>query len=393
MELTGLSGKHFIVEDNPFAHGGEGQVHRILQPVLDADKCVKIYYRGKRSKEREERLRFMIANQPKDWRGDTYTVCWPLDIVSMNGEIVGFVMPMAKEETLSLYVLCLPEILGVRHADLWNNKFDRSNSEGFLARHKLCANIAVAIYKVYSAGFYVLGDLKPQNILATITGKIYLIDTDSIQISTNQKLLFKATALTPDYAPPELKSSPLETTWDMFSLAIVFYQVLLGVHPFSSIPVDDLGEFDSLHTNITHGLFPFGSNQKKIKTTASLHKSYKNLGSDTQKLFFKTFEDGLSKPDLRTTAEEWWKTFFYEVRRLEGLAQRNPPPTKPVVSKRTPPTPVVPRYVPAKSTKSIDFVDIMSWLLILLTILMFVFVFTSSDTQEKILNYFFNIKG
>ena len=373
MQVINSSGEILTLAPHPLAAGGgEGQVHKILSPVKYKNNCVKIFYTSKRGPERENRIYFMLMNKPQELKSPTHIVCWPVDFVKNDKEFLGFVMPLADEKSISLNFLCLPEVVGLPDAAFWNNKYTRNAPQGFISRLKLCANLAVAVHRICSIGYYVLGDMKPQNVRVTHDGVIFLLDTDSIQISNDQKLLFKAGAITPDYAPPEIMKCPLSATWDRFSIAVVFYQIMLGIHPFASIPVDELGEFTSFHNNISHGLFPYGSNKNKIKSFASRHKSFDKIPASLQRLFLKTFEDGLNQPELRTSIEDWGTVFYREAIKLEKAVKVNISTTH---------TPSPPKLVGSNSIKnkpriSIGFGNFIIWLLILLSILMFVIVLT-----------------
>src|SRR5688500_8874263 len=107
-------GVEIIIEDAPFANGGEGDLFRILSPSNFKDQVAKIYKQDKRSKEREHKIKFLSQNQPQiQVHGGNYSVIWVNQVAYENGSFVGFIMPIAKGEKLEL--LCyeeLPKTLG-----------------------------------------------------------------------------------------------------------------------------------------------------------------------------------------------------------------------------------------------------------------------------------------
>lgn len=96
---------------------------------------------------------------------------------------------------------------------------------------------------------------------------------DSVQISDQNKLLYAGTAATPNYIPPEYYIAPNKdekqnSSWDDFALGVIFYQVLIGLHPYVVTPCN-LAEnaTNEIYSNITKYLFPFGENKIKFRDT------------------------------------------------------------------------------------------------------------------------------
>lgn len=89
----------------------------------------------------------------------------------------------------------------------------------------MIANISQAFYQIHQSGNYVALDIKPTNILATSTGKISIVDTDSFQIAEIDKILFPGAAATPEYCAPELKSNLLKK--DHLQYLMTYFRYLL----------------------------------------------------------------------------------------------------------------------------------------------------------------------
>lgn len=115
-------------------------------------------------------------------------------------------------------------------------------------------NLAAVLAELHKTGF-VVGDLKPDNIVIDPQGYVTLLDSDSMQFTDpSSGQVFASTAQTWDYAPPELQATdfPRSPYTDNFSLAVLILQLLLcGDHPFDGRPDD--GSEVQRRDNIRHG--------------------------------------------------------------------------------------------------------------------------------------------
>ena len=312
--LNTSNGNTIRVENEPFAKGGEGAVHRIIYPSKYAGQCAKIYYTKQRNQQKWHKIEYMVHNPPPDLTRKNHTICWPQEVLFKNGQFIGFTMPLAFDGSIQLYELCTPKFkakLGLN----WLAKFDRESKVGIEARLKLCTNLAAAIHIIHSLEYYVLVDLKPQNILVTDEGKISVIDCDSIQISNNGKIIFPARVATAEYVPPEgANINPsvdiVQPSWDQFSLAIMFYELLFGLHPYAASFTGRYQDSVTLDSKIKSGLFVHGQNKKYLSVLPPLHQNFGAIANSIRNLFVRAFENGNQMPDIRPTAEEWGKTIF-----------------------------------------------------------------------------------
>ena len=312
------------INDTPLGKGGQGAVHNITTSKYSADYCIKIYIRD--AEKMHKKIEYMVTHPPQNIRDTSFRICWPTALAyNTKKEFVGYMMPLAFPKGHDLTILSvyrskpLSQLKRIKDNVEWHNKYELDTSEGIVNRVKMLCNIAIALHTIHSTGRYVLVDLKPENIDATGAGKVSIMDTDSIQISENGKILYPATAFTPEYFAPEGKelkrlNRPFTLQCDYFAAAICFYQILTGTHPYSGTvlksPYDNCTEIADC---ISNGLFAFGEKQKYIDLPSAfnLQQNFYNLPSTIQGLFKRAFGSQASK---RPTMEEWGRTFHEIIR-------------------------------------------------------------------------------
>lgn len=320
MEIFSNNRERIIIADDAFSKGGEGTVHEVNSaPTRFSNVCVKLYHPVKRTPSLHRKIVYMTQNKPINIRSNGYIIAWPMEVVyDRYGSFVGFVMPKAYANSKKLTYLTTTDISKQLGSD-WHNNFERSNRiTSMRNRLALSHNIAVAVYQLHATGKYVLEDFKPDNVLITSRGDVTLVDMDSVQISESGIMKFPGTAATPNYMPPEHyregvgknKSVPLRTSWDSFAIGVVFYQLLLGLHPYvvnPKFPRSD--DSNDISQNVADNLFPFGNNSYKIASYSNLHNSFKILPQSLQILFLRTFSGSAS---TRPTADEWGRVTLQE---------------------------------------------------------------------------------
>jgi len=300
------------------AKGGEGEVFEILG---NSDNCIKIYHKHLRSDEKEEKIKYMVANPPSDLQGINYKICWAKDVIYKEGEFVGFMMSKAFDDSLLPYHLCQP-VIPKKLDKKWHNTFDRETFKGKTSRLKLSVNIVAAVNRIHNTKKYVIVDLKPQNLLVTALGKVSVIDMDSVQIIENKKVLFKAPVSTPEYTPPEASDIvrskiPITKDWDTFSLGVLVYEILCGIHPYvgsAKPPFDNLNTIQSkIKENLTH----VTKGESAFSMLPPLHKTFNEYSFNLKNIFKRIFchyEVGVT---VRPSSEEFGESLFNAVVILE----------------------------------------------------------------------------
>ncbi len=109
----------------------------------------------------------------------------------------------------------------------------------------LAVQLVEALVFIHSRGIY-HRDLKPSNVLMTPDGRPMLLD---FNLSLNKRLTGLPTGGTPAYMSPEqlLALDPnnqsdrpclIDQRSDLYSLGVILYELLTGVHPFEPIPLE-----------------------------------------------------------------------------------------------------------------------------------------------------------
>lgn len=272
------------------AKGGEGEVFEIIN-IPNA--LFKSYYKDMRTEERMKKLDYMCSNAPKNISNNKFLICWPTEIVYDNGEFAGFIMPKAFHASVSTYNLCQTE-LPQSFTSYWKSTYDRTSFQGRINRLMLSTNIAAAIQRIHATGTYVIADLKPQNLLITSDGKVSVIDMDSVQIANNEYVIFKAPVSTPEYTPPEAKEilksgKPISVNWDIFSLGIIIYEILCGIHPYAGTARHPYEELSTIAEKIEKNLTYIITGKSLFKVLPPPHENYTQFSIQLQNMFKSIF--------------------------------------------------------------------------------------------------------
>lgn len=191
--------------------------------------------------------------------------------------------------------------------------------------HITALNIAGIIQAIHEKG-YVLGDIKPENILVSDRALVTIINTDSFQVCDSKTgKIYYASLGSASFTPLELigkKLHPTEQTeiHDRFRLAILIHYLLFGYHSFSGEWIGEGGLPD--RTELIRKGFWYGSKKGLIplrKTVITLDVVHPEI----KRLFFKCFSDGHEAPRLRPTAKDWQHALQVAVDDLTICSQVN----------------------------------------------------------------------
>ncbi len=294
------------LREHPFGRGGEGSVYEIADPDQYHTQVAKIYHPRERNKHRELKINYLRQNRPAEH--SKLSTIWVENMLYQEEAFVGFTMAKAPG-ALDLSTLCSLR-MPAKTDQLYQERYARYQKRGLMHRMELCYQIAQAVQSIHASGKYVLVDLKPENIKVSLSGQISILDIDSIEVIEKGQLLFPAEKVSPEYAPPEMNHLDLPRQlippqWDYFSMAVVFYKLLLGLHPFTATPKARHQHLCSLEQKIQAGFFPHGSRRGYLEVIPAPHQNFYALPTGVQALFSRCFDDGLLDSAQRPSPEEW----------------------------------------------------------------------------------------
>jgi len=298
------------LEEKPFASGGEGNLHLIASPDSYHNQVAKVYHRKKRTELRFDKIKYLHEHPPKAFdEAEGITLVWPQELLfDKHDRFIGFIMPLIKGKKLE--ILTLPKI-PTKYQQEWG-KYSFNQQEGLEKRLFLCHKIAKAIFHIHQTERYILVDMKPDNIMVNPDGKIALVDLDSVEVIENGETIFDAPVATPEYSPPDSyrddnKVDPTqEDPWDRFGIAVIFYKLLLGIHPFAATSGAPYDKYTSLYQKIEQGLYVHHPDYRSyLKIIPPLHEGFYSLPISIQKLFNRCFVEGTKDPFARPSSEEW----------------------------------------------------------------------------------------
>jgi serine/threonine protein kinase len=268
----------------------------------------KIYHSP--TPEYVQKLAVMIAHRPKEPNShlNHISFAWPKSALKdAQANCVGFLMPEIKE--------------GKELIDVYNPKKRKALKLDVDWRffHTTALNIASIIEAIHISG-YVLGDIKPQNILVNDRALPSIIDTDSFQVrNPKNNKVYRCLVGSEGFTPPELIDkdfSSIDQTevHDRFRLTVIIYQLLFGGQtPFAG-KWAGMGETPETNELIRQGLWLYASNglMQPVERTIPLEI----IHPEVQRCFLRCFNDGYTNSNLRPTAGDWVKALRLAVNEL-----------------------------------------------------------------------------
>ncbi len=216
---------HILKEE--IARGQEAVIYKTKTSLV-----AKIYHAECRTARRMEKLRLLLNTPNLAYA----CICFPKALLyNGEGEIVGYLMSMAKGEPLSRLL---------DDCDSWKELFPDWTREDLV---QLAFTILDKIKFLHSRNI-LLGDLDPANMLVVSQKEVYFVDMDSVQLNDLPCPTGK-----PLYTPPELlkrhKGEPYDFSGTMrdignedYALAVLVFRILMVGYLPCTQPV---GEVDA----------------------------------------------------------------------------------------------------------------------------------------------------
>ncbi len=282
---------------------GEGRIYQTSK----AGFLAKIYHTI--TQEQIDKLQVMVKNPPVDpTRSQGHvSIAWPKCLLQDSyGKSLGFLMPaIGNGQTL---------------INVYNPARREKNAAGFnwFYLHTTAMNIASIVQAIHKNS-YVVGDLKPDNLLVTPNAYVSIIDTDSFQILDRRtRKIYRSPVASQEFTPREMFGKDLQKIdrsefQDSFALGVIIWQLLFGYHPFSG-EWSGSGNQPNSDQLIEQGLWMYGSSSKLRPGKFSMPLNI--IHPELQQLFRKCFNDGHNKPDARPSAADWQKALGVAISEL-----------------------------------------------------------------------------
>jgi DNA-binding helix-hairpin-helix protein with protein kinase domain len=284
-------GNQFSFKGDPINSGGEGKIYLTSQSRLVA----KIYDKPP-TPEQISKLKKMIANPPNSppTHGNHVAIAWPTSLIWENQQCLGFLMPQIGRNVQ------LIEVYNPKSRKAVLPKCD------WVFLHTTARNFAEIVNSLHKSD-YVIGDIKPQNILVDNQALVSVVDCDSFQVKDGAKV-YRCHVATEGFTPPELlgvdTSKVTQTVYhDRYRVGLIIYHLLFTRHPFDEGTWMGSGEHPSQVELMKKGLWLHNSQGllQSHKVTIPLQVVHPKL----QELFKKCFNDGHKDAIKRPSAEEW----------------------------------------------------------------------------------------
>lgn len=179
------------------------------------------------------------------------------------------------------------------------------SSGGLARRLRVLARLARVLAHLHGLGL-AHGDISPKNVFVSKSqeqGEVWLIDCDNLTYAVRDSSL---QVYTPDYGAPEILrgEAGISTYTDVWSFAIIAFQLLVQLHPFKG---GELVDQDSdLEAAALRGELPWIDHVDDARNRSSLgiEREYV-LTPMLSELFDRCFRLGIRDPEFRPAMAEW----------------------------------------------------------------------------------------
>lgn len=254
------------IADNFLGKGGEGSVYAVnshnISGLPEAEHLVAKIYHNPEEGNRARKIIAMLKMPP-----ESNSVAWPKAMLLQNGKFVGYLMEKLEAKGYRTW------------AELSNSKDRKETSPDFDVQYALTSsrNLAASLDSIHQAG-HITGDINESNIFVGINTGIFIVDTDSAQILSENGTIFPCTVGKPEYTAPEisygsLKDNKRTIPTDVFAYAVAVFQMLTGgAHPTDGIFLNKNEDPPATIIRIREGIYPAldPNNAKSFKPVARI---------------------------------------------------------------------------------------------------------------------------
>jgi len=215
---------------------------------------------------------------------------WPIEVIyDDKKQFKGYLMPKAHGIELQEVIYRPSRDPNYKHFAQVKNKLN------------LAYRLAVVFSNFYKSGNYTNGDIKPQNIIVDDKGFPMILDLDNLTINKpSKKLVNKGkNPGTPNYQAHDYKDDIYS---DYFSIAVIFYELIFGIHPYAGSSKDD--SIIETQMKINHRMFVHGRKKSSFHVIPPPHDAFNTtINKKIQTLFHRAFN--IDDPSKRPNMQEW----------------------------------------------------------------------------------------
>ena len=259
------------------------------------------------AKQKQSTIEFMLAYPPISLEDENFIICWPkYSAFDSENNLVGYLAPKAFENSISLSSLINGD--NAKLDSQWRGFVDNSQRSCEL-RLKLCANLAQALASITDLNQYALS---PENILITADAKVSLVALDLMLMNKklNPLFSFDSSALI-GYLPAEAIQGAVDANNNSvarFSLAVIMYKLLFGVHPYDAKFKPPHSNHSSIQDKIENDLFVHGAGKTHVLDLAEEHKAFEALHHSLKSPFQLAFND---RHKLQRPSPKKWQDILF----------------------------------------------------------------------------------
>ena len=292
MQCKDDQGNPFECIEPPINSGGEGHIYRTTRRGY----VIKVYNHIPLQGSHIKKLEAMIQKPPLNPQPNHVSIAWPERLAyNKKNECIGFLMPEIQKSIQIIQVY--NPVLRKKTLPKFSWKYLHHTALGF-------AKIVNALH----FRDYIIGDIKPQNILVNERALVSVVDTDSFQVKVPPHNVYRCTVTTEGFTPPELLSLNLANinqtkSHDRYRLALIIYHLLFFRHPFDEGTWIGNGDEPSQVDKMKDGIWLYSRSDvlQPNKLTISLDVLHPEL----KKLFILCFNNGHNDVSKRPSAQDW----------------------------------------------------------------------------------------